>query len=303
MNNNEVMDDYLLGLLAPAASHAHAPVPPTGIGMASNATPEQIAADLIAELDADPAFAATASAPHASAAQIAADLIAELDADPAFALDTDPAFAQPVADAVPQATRTKPTAAATPSPHAAPPTPVPQMSATTPAPASRQPATLPKQVHVLFQPGMQEAQQPHVTQRNTRWLRLRCGKQIYALELLKVQEVVLPVPLLSLRGTPPSMMGIMNLRGQVVPVLDLGVHLGTAAVTADTYTRIVVLEENGNTMGLRVSAVEDVASLTDRQIEPPDNTRLCRISNHLFRGIARIGTTPMILLDASALLH
>jgi purine-binding chemotaxis protein CheW len=71
----------------------------------------------------------------------------------------------------------------------------------------------------------------------------------------------------------------------------------------DLHTRVVVLEENGETMGLRVSAVEDVTSLTDHQIEPPDNARLCRISNNLFRGVARLGHHPMILLDATHLLH
>jgi purine-binding chemotaxis protein CheW len=137
----------------------------------------------------------------------------------------------------------------------------------------------------------------------TRWLRLRCGGQSYALELLKVQEVVLPVPLLALRGTGQSMLGIMNLRGQVVPVIDLGLHLGAQAIDMDAHTRIVVLEENGDTMGLRVSAVDDVASLSDSQIEPPDTARICQISNDLFRGVARLGLQPMILLDASKLLH
>ncbi len=140
-------------------------------------------------------------------------------------------------------------------------------------------------------------------ERTSRWLRLRCGAQAYALELLKVQEVVLPVPLLPLRGTSPAMLGIMNLRGQVVPVMDLGIHLGSSAAGNDANTRIVVLEENGETMGLRVSAVEDVANLTDSQIEPPDTARICQISNDLFRGVARGGAQPMILLDATQLLN
>ncbi|CAH0259351.1 chemotaxis protein CheW [Stenotrophomonas lactitubi] len=139
-------------------------------------------------------------------------------------------------------------------------------------------------------------------ERTSRWLRLRCGTQAYALELLKVQEVVLPVPLLPLRGTAPEMLGIMNLRGQVVPVMDLGLHLGAASAEDDAQTRIVVLEENGETLGLRVSAVEDVANLTDSQIEPPDTARICQISNELFRGVARISQRPMILLDATQLL-
>ena len=153
----------------------------------------------------------------------------------------------------------------------------------------------------------QPASSPHpqnrrAGERTSRWLRLRCGAQAYALELLKVQEVVLPVPLLPLRGTAPEMLGIMNLRGQVVPVMDLGLHLGAASAEDDAQTRIVVLEENGETLGLRVSAVEDVANLTDSQIEPPDTARICQISNELFRGVARISQRPMILLDATQLL-
>ncbi|ARZ74484.1 chemotaxis protein CheW [Stenotrophomonas sp. WZN-1] len=189
-----------------------------------------------------------------------------------------------------------------------------------PAPAARAAATPPPRVAVdapagnrpgtwqeLQAQAHQPVRSPHpqnrrAGERTSRWLRLRCGTQAYALELLKVQEVVLPVPLLPLRGTAAAMLGIMNLRGQVVPVMDLGLHLGAAAAEDDAQTRIVVLEEDGETIGLRVSAVEDVANLTDSQIEPPDTARICQISNDLFRGVARVSQRPMILLDATRLL-
>ncbi|MEA9828481.1 chemotaxis protein CheW [Xanthomonas campestris pv. raphani] len=256
-----------------------------------------IAADFLAEMDADPAFATAAPSPFMSTA----DLMAEMDADPAFAsaepsadmiaadllaeLDSDPAFGL---DAAP---------VAVPAP--APPRPAPAPARAAPAPV------YPQGLQALLAPGQAEHihAERRASERSTRWLRLRCGEQTYALELLKVQEVVLPVPLLPLRGTPSAMLGIMNLRGQVVPVIDLGIHLGSSPVDMDLHTRVVVLEENGETMGLRVSAVEDVTSLTDHQIEPPDNARLCRISNNLFRGVARLGHHPMILLDATHLLH
>ncbi len=198
------------------------------------------------------------------------------------------------------------------------PIPVPPRPA--PAPVARAAVAPPPRVALDAPPGIrpgswqelqaQAHQPPHganphnrrAAERTSRWLRLRCGTQAYALELLKVQEVVLPVPLLPLRGTAPAMLGIMNLRGQVVPVMDLGIHLGAATAEDDAQTRIVVLEENGETLGLRVSAVEDVASLTDSQIEPPDTARICQISNELFRGVARISQRPMILLDATRLL-
>ncbi|MEX5404781.1 chemotaxis protein CheW [Stenotrophomonas sp. WED208] len=190
-----------------------------------------------------------------------------------------------------------------------------------PAPAARAAAAPPPRVAVdaaassrpsnwqeLQAQAHQPARSPHpqnrrAGERTSRWLRLRCGTQAYALELLKVQEVVLPVPLLPLRGTAPAMLGIMNLRGQVVPVMDLGLHLGAAPAEDDSQTRIVVLEEDGETIGLRVSAVEDVANLTDSQIEPPDTARICQISNDLFRGVARVSQRPMILLDATRLLN
>ena len=168
-----------------------------------------------------------------------------------------------------------------------------------------------KPVFDLLQKQVQEqaAQSPHghdrrrASDRASRWLRMRCDEQHYALELLKVQEVVLPAILLPLRGAARHMLGVMNLRGQVVPVIDLGVYLGRDPIGDDALTRIVVLEEQGEILGLRVSAVEDVTTLTEQQIEPPDNTRMCRITHPLFRGVARLAQRTVILLDASELLH
>jgi len=137
-----------------------------------------------------------------------------------------------------------------------------------------------------------------------RWLRLRCNAQIYALELLKVQEVVRPAPLLSLRGTSAAMLGVMSLRGQVVPLLDLGEHLGSGPVAHTADTRIVVIEQHGEVMGLLVSAVEDVTRLAADQIEPPEHARPGGHHDGLFCGIARQEEAqPLILLNASKLLN
>ena len=186
-----------------------------------------------------------------------------------------------------------------------PPAPVARATAPVAPPAVAAPAR-PTATPNTWQEIQAQATRPRqrrASERTSRWLRLRCGTQAYALELLKVQEVVLPVPLLALRGAAPSMLGIMNLRGQAVPVLDLCRHLGMSSSDESAQTRIVVLEEHGEILGLRVTAVEDVANLTDSQIEPPDTARICQISNELFKGIARLGGQPMILLDATRLLQ
>lgn len=178
-----------------------------------------------------------------------------------------------------------------------------------PAPSPARPAAplpyaaVPLPAKPFMQTPIDTGERRRATERKTRWLRLRCDQQHYALELLKVQEVVRPATLLPLRGAAPHMLGVMNLRGQVVPVIDLGLYLGRRAIEPDTITRIVVLEEHGETLGLRVTAVEDVANLTDQQIESPDNARVGRMSNPLFRGVARLNECAVILLDASRILQ
>ncbi len=278
MNGTDVLDDYLGELLLdaiPAPAPAAAPV-----------------AVAVAPAAADAPVAVPAPVP-AAPVPARADPVIPTPAPPAAVVApavTAPAAAAPIPSPAPAAT---PALARTAAPPAA--------SESSPAPT----AADGNNVWAALQAQAREPQRPQrrASERTSRWLRLRCGAQAYALELLKVQEVVLPVPLLGLRGTAASMLGIMNLRGQVVPVIDLGLHLGFAAVGEGSQTRIVVLEEKGEVLGLRVSAVEDVANLTESQIEPPDTARICQISNTLFRGVARIGQQPMILLDASELLQ
>ncbi len=139
-------------------------------------------------------------------------------------------------------------------------------------------------------------------ERTARWLRLRCGGQAYALELLKIREVVRPMPLLSLRGAVPSVAGVMNLRGQVVPVIDLGVQLGESPAPDAAGTRIIVLEERGEVLGLRVCGVEDVVIINDAQIEDAHASRLAPVGDRRIHGIARIGRDVMLLLDATRLM-
>jgi len=137
--------------------------------------------------------------------------------------------------------------------------------------------------------------------RSSRWLRLRVHRHDYAVELLKVQEVLLPVGVLPLRDTEPALRGVMSLRGVVVPVLDLGLWLGLEEVSDTPQTRFVVLEHNGDSLALKVSVVLDVHAVADPEIEPAEHT-LVEPSVALLRGVTRLNGQPVILLDAVGLL-
>ena len=144
-------------------------------------------------------------------------------------------------------------------------------------------------------------QERRASRRSSRWLRMRVHGQDYGVELLKVQEVLLPVGVLPMRDTDAAILGVMNLRGVVVPVLDLGVWLGLEEVEESAQTRYVVLEQNGDCLALKVSAVLDVHAIADGQVEPAENT-LAAPGSAMLRGVTRLNSQPVILLDAVGLL-
>lgn len=341
MNTPAALDDYLLDLLGDAAAPAPPPSTPHVVAVATVDAVARQNDTTAAEppvVDATPSAPVLAVAPIRAGSE--ADLISDdefealLDQLHGDGVPTS-VVAPPVAEpAVPPPVAAAPALAVTPvragaeadvigddefealldelhggaaptsrvATPAVPPT-TPPAPAPTGAPAApRALAPLPATPYLLATPP-DTGERRRATERKTRWLRLRCDQQHYALELLKVQEVVRPATLLPLRGAAPHMLGVMNLRGQVVPVIDLGVYLGRRAVEVDATTRIVVLEEHGEILGLRVTAVEDVANLTDQQIESPDNARVGRMSNPLFRGVARLNECAVILLDASRILQ
>lgn len=184
----------------------------------------------------------------------------------------------------------------------APPTPAPvpaPVTAPAPAAASETPAAVAPTGPEDVAPA--PASQPQEDQL-ARWLRLRCGNQTYALELLKIREVMLPASLLPLRGVDPAVSGVMNLRGQVVPVLDLDVHFGGDGVATTQDTRIVVLEDGNEVLGLRVSCVEDIVLIDESAIEDARSSQLAPVGDRRIHGIARPGGRVMLLLDAARLL-
>lgn len=135
----------------------------------------------------------------------------------------------------------------------------------------------------------------------TSWLRFSLSRQVFAVEVLKVQEVLRVPVVLPVRGTEPAMLGVMNLRGQIVPVMDLALRLGFPSVETTEASRVIVLEEGGETLGLLVAQVADVVNLSDGKMERISGTPSL-IAAEVVRGIARREGQIIILLDATKLL-
>ena len=155
-------------------------------------------------------------------------------------------------------------------------------------------------VHAAAPSASTLAQRPARTRAATggnRWLRVCIGRDLYAFELLRVQEVVRVAPVVAMRGAGHAVLGAMNLRGRIVPVLDLGLWLDVGAVNADDRSRIVIVERDDELIGMLVTAVEDVVSLEREHVEPP----LAGTDPGPTLGVARVSAWPTVLLDAGAL--
>jgi len=138
-------------------------------------------------------------------------------------------------------------------------------------------------------------------ERISAWLRFNIGRQHFAVEVLKVQEVLRLPMIMPVRGTERAMLGVMNLRGQIVPILDLAIRLGFPTAEPTEASRVIVLEENGETLGLLVASVADVTNVSEAKIERISGTPSL-VAADVVRGIARREGNIIIMLDASRLL-
>jgi purine-binding chemotaxis protein CheW len=132
-------------------------------------------------------------------------------------------------------------------------------------------------------------------------LTFRLGEEEYGLEILKVQEIKGYSPVTPIPNTPAYVKGVMNLRGTVIPVVDLRAKLGMAAATYTPFTVIVVARVGQKTMGLIVDAVSDVLNIpvADVQAAPEFGGD---VDAGYISGMAKAGDKLIVLLDIDRVL-
>jgi purine-binding chemotaxis protein CheW len=217
--------------------------------------------------------------------------------------DPSPAALAPETISAP-AVAVLPAAAVAAQPAPTPPTPPPpprHAIASIPAPQSASAAPLRPDAAAAREDSARASPPPRELSapQPQRWVRVAVDADSYALELLCVQEVVRLAPIVAMRGAAAAVLGVMNLRGRIVPVFDLGLWLGVGQVAPDEHSRIVVVEREDELIGVLVSAVEDVVTLSRDRIEPP----VPGADPGPTLGVARVGPSPTVLLDAGALYH
>lgn len=130
---------------------------------------------------------------------------------------------------------------------------------------------------------------------------LELAGEAYGVEIDRVQEIIRMQPITRVPNGPACVEGVTNLRGRVIPVLDLRKRFALHATEPTRRSRIVVAELGHYTVGLVVDAVSEVLRVPSDAVEPPSALVTTADSAYL-RGVAKLADRLVLLLDLSRIL-
>jgi purine-binding chemotaxis protein CheW len=124
------------------------------------------------------------------------------------------------------------------------------------------------------------------------------GTEEFGVDILKVQEINRMVEITRVPQAPHYVEGVINLRGKVIPIVDLRKRFGLELKEHDKNTRIVVVDIGGNIMGMIVDSVSEVLRLPSSTIEPPPEI-VTGVNSEYIKGVAKLEDRLLIFLDLS----
>lgn len=133
------------------------------------------------------------------------------------------------------------------------------------------------------------------------YLTLRLGSEEYAIDILRVQEIRSYEEPTRMVNAPSFIKGVINLRGVIVPIVDLRLKLNISKVAYDDFTVVIILMVRGTVIGAVVDAVSDVVTLSSQAIKaaPQFDTS---IDARFITGLANVGDRMLIVMNMEALL-
>jgi purine-binding chemotaxis protein CheW len=157
----------------------------------------------------------------------------------------------------------------------------------------------PQRVAAAVRDAVLEADEQH------QYLTFMLGDEMFAIGILAIREIIEYGDLTEVPMTPPFIRGVINLRGAVVPVVDLAIRFGDAPRDTTKRTCIVIVEmesERGRQeMGVVVDAVSEVLEISHTDIEPPPDFG-ARIRADFIAGMGKIGGKFVVILDVGRVL-
>ncbi|MFA5518970.1 MAG: chemotaxis protein CheW [Spirochaetota bacterium] len=123
----------------------------------------------------------------------------------------------------------------------------------------------------------------------------------YGVDILSVHEILRFPELTRLPNTPPFIKGVINLRGNVIPVVDMRIRFGFKEGAVTDLTRIIVVETDGKQVGILVDNVYQVVRIPVSSIDPPSDL-ITGISEDFISGIGRLRDRLIVLLNMTQII-
>ena len=127
------------------------------------------------------------------------------------------------------------------------------------------------------------------------------GGETYGMDIAAIQEIIRMPEITPIPRAAPDVEGVVNLRGRIVPIVDLRARLGLPVAARTSSARVIVVQVGENTVGLIVDGVTGVLRLSASSIEPPSELVSAVEENHI-RGVGKAGDTLIILLNVDTIL-
>ena len=144
-------------------------------------------------------------------------------------------------------------------------------------------------------------QQIGLTTDGSQFLTFQLGDELYGVDILRVQEIKGYTTVTKIPNTPPHIKGVLNLRGTIVPIVELRTKFGMPMIEYTMFTVIVVVVIQEKIMGLVVDAVSDVLDIDKKDIQPPPQFGT-KVDVSFLNGIGKSGDKLIALLDMDRLL-
>ncbi len=133
-----------------------------------------------------------------------------------------------------------------------------------------------------------------------KYLIFSMGAEMYGIEIRHITEIIGVQPITEVPRMPNYVKGISNLRGKIIPVMDVRLRFKKEPREYDDRTCIIVIDTNDISIGLIVDSVSEVLALRDDQIVPPPDVN--RDGQKYIKGIGNVGGNVKLLLDCDKLL-
>jgi len=127
------------------------------------------------------------------------------------------------------------------------------------------------------------------------------GEEEFGIDILKVQEIIRTMAITKVPNSPPYVEGVINLRGKVIPVIDLRGLFNMESRSHDNHTRIIVIELHGMIIGFVVDEVSEVLRIQSNTVESPPPV-VAGIESEYIKGVGKLDDRLLILLDLEKLI-